>query len=237
MNYIVNKVTNNVFAFITNKKFKSNVYLIVGSKEYILIDTGWAGTYKEIFSLMNSIDLDISLIKRILITHGDGDHVGNVKYIASRLESRVYASEETAKLLSIPKSPKHYKFPLNIFVNLGFKIQIKNYIVDYIIKEEELTFDSIKIKVVDSPGHCDGHLGFYLIKEKVLFSGDALNNIDKLSVSSKELNLDNSTALTSARKLLKNKPFFICPGHGNVFKHKKNPDKISELIELIDKGL
>jgi glyoxylase-like metal-dependent hydrolase (beta-lactamase superfamily II) len=50
---------------------KSHVYLVPDSKGYTLIDAGFPGQGVEIINELKSLNIDLSKIHQILITHSD----------------------------------------------------------------------------------------------------------------------------------------------------------------------
>lgn len=70
-----------------------NCLLIKSDKTNILIDAGVS--LKKIASALNSIDLDISDIDAVLVTHEHSDHIQSVGSISKKFNIPIYANAET----------------------------------------------------------------------------------------------------------------------------------------------
>lgn len=98
----------------------------------------------------------------VLLTHGHYDHIIDTKLFQDD-GAKVYAHKNTAEKLLDNK--------LSMSVNFNHKIP--EVTADVIIKDnDELVFNSIKIKVLETPGHCSDSCCFIL--DNVIFSGDTL---------------------------------------------------------------
>lgn len=70
-----------------------NCLLVKSDKTNILIDAGVS--LKKIASALNSIDLDISDIDAVLVTHEHSDHIQSVGSISKKFNIPIYANAET----------------------------------------------------------------------------------------------------------------------------------------------
>jgi hydroxyacylglutathione hydrolase len=80
--------------------------------------------------------------------------------------------------------------------------------------DQELTVGELRVKVLHTPGHSPGHVAFFLPKEGVLFSGDALF---QHSIGRSDLpGGDHATLVASIRHKLLPLPdeTAVYPGHG-----------------------
>jgi len=75
----------------------NSVYIEYNNKA-VLIDAGLS--YKELLSLLELANLDVDLIKAILITHEHSDHVKGVGVISRKLKVPVYTNQSTFTKIS-----------------------------------------------------------------------------------------------------------------------------------------
>src|SRR3972149_4155604 len=73
-----------------------NFYLIVDGDGLTLIDTGLPGNDQRILKTITGIGRKPEDLKRIVITHADGDHVGSLAALQAVTGARVYASRVEA---------------------------------------------------------------------------------------------------------------------------------------------
>jgi glyoxylase-like metal-dependent hydrolase (beta-lactamase superfamily II) len=68
------------------------VYLIEGKNIY-MIDSGVAGSERQIEDYLQEIGRDSSEIKAIFLTHAHPDHIGTAAYFKQKTGCSIYASE------------------------------------------------------------------------------------------------------------------------------------------------
>ena len=71
----------------------SYVYLVLGD-EPILIDTSFPGRTRAILTEIEKLGLRPTDIAHILLTHQDGDHIGNAHALQQASGAQVWASQE-----------------------------------------------------------------------------------------------------------------------------------------------
>ena len=59
----------------------TNYYLVQSNCGWVMIDTGWAGTFKELLGLLKRQDVNPQDIRHLIITHFHPDHAGLVQNI------------------------------------------------------------------------------------------------------------------------------------------------------------
>lgn len=138
----------NYLTVVTGKMYQENCYIVFDGKDVIIIDPG------DEFELIDNVITQNNLVpSAILLTHGHFDHVGAVKSLKEKYNTKVYMNSEDLELLSFMRT--------------------KDFNIDVDIKEiEEITAGNIKIKCIKTPGHSKGSV-CYLIDD-LLFSGDTL---------------------------------------------------------------
>lgn len=195
----------------------ANQYILIDKGELTLIDTGMPNNTSKIISTIISLGYKPETLKRILITHGDPDHVGAVNTLRENTGARVFASKIEADAMnsgiaSREIHPKGVMIFVNKLFGMLFPIQIVS--VDNILENGEILPVLGGLQVLNSEGHTPGHISFFLPDERILFAGDSINNFHGKPVP-------NLTALTSnkvaAQKTYEAEmnlnPLVICCGH------------------------
>jgi glyoxylase-like metal-dependent hydrolase (beta-lactamase superfamily II) len=82
------------FGPVTFHAFKiptgSNIYVLEGDEELIMIDGSYGHYYEDVKSMLRQCGLDPGRVRRIYITHADPDHAGMSGYFAEELGTQVY---------------------------------------------------------------------------------------------------------------------------------------------------
>ncbi len=210
-----------------------NCYLVREPDGFTLIDTGVGGAGKQIVAIAATLGAPI---RRIVLTHAHGDHVGSVDELASKLAlsqattkqsdpARPGALELAASGRSIPllrKPPDKTRFPGEPASKVkGSLPGIRTSVTDQLIEGQ--LYGSLR--VIETPGHIPGHLSFIDERDGTLFAGDALITVGRLSVSGyapwyfplpNVATWDKPLALASADKLLNCHFERTASGHGPV---------------------
>ena len=133
--------------------YDANCYIVMDekTKDAVVLDPGGDGEMLE--SVINNTGANV---KSILITHGHLDHVGAVEYLADKMNVPFYISKTDEEYME----KDDYVF--------GSIRKANGYLED----GEVLSFGSISVKVIHTPGHTKGGVCF-LIEDK-LFTGDTL---------------------------------------------------------------
>jgi glyoxylase-like metal-dependent hydrolase (beta-lactamase superfamily II) len=135
--------------------------------------------------------------KWILLSHHHPDHAGMAKILAEQTGSPIAASS---------RSP------------IQAEIALK--------EGDLLSLGSFHLLVIETPGHTNDHLAFFLLEKAFLFSGDLILG-EGSSILSEDPNALNQY-MESLDKLKKLNPQILYPGHGP----KKNAiSRIEELIQ------
>jgi len=160
------------------------VYLVDGGSEGVIIDSGGGLESHLILENLEAEGFSPAFISKILLTHAHADHCGGAAYLAKRCDAEIYAGTQAADFLnrsdldamSISAAiesgvyPKGYTFPKVSALSLR--------------DGELIHVGDLYLKVVDLPGHSDGHVGFCMLYggKKFLFSGDLVFGKAKISL-------------------------------------------------------
>jgi len=138
----------------------SAVYLIETDSGYIMIDAGLSP--KILQKSLKEVMIDPSDIKRIFMTHSDGDHTGGLTLFPN---AEIYMSADELPLIN--GTVKRRVFGGNAMPS---GIDIDKIIL--LSDGQELLFNGTKIECIKAPGHTIGSM-IYLVDGAYLFTGDA----------------------------------------------------------------
>jgi glyoxylase-like metal-dependent hydrolase (beta-lactamase superfamily II) len=181
--------------------FQENTYVLRadGSDRAIVIDPGDNGD-----QLLAAIEKLGATVEAILITHTDVDHVGAVAPLAKATGAPVYCPKlEVDRLADIMAH-----VPIE---GIG---PYEGYEADETVEGgEALELAGLKIEVVATPGHTEGHVTYVFPDDGVIASGDVLfqNSVGRTD----RPNGDHQTLLNSIATLLERCPddTLVLPGH------------------------
>ena len=196
----------------------SNQYLIVEKSGLTLVDAGLPGNAKNIRKALEKKGLDYFSIKRILITHADGDHYGAANDIHKETKAEIWAGKIEADAMKTGGSSRklHPTGIAKLFYSLTSSLIKSNpTTVDRILQDGETLKIAGLLKVIATPGHTPGHLSYFLPSTKILFCGDTIRIVHNQPLPSVGSNTwDEKIAQDSCALQLALKPSLICAGHG-----------------------
>lgn len=165
--------------------------LLVDEQGAILVDTGYPGIAPLIQSTIASLDVDMSTLDSIIITHQDIDHIGSLPTIveASTRAIEVFASElekpyiEGAKRLikvtpeAVERAIANLPADITPEVRDAFRFRLENppkAPVNTILEDGQEIDRCGGIVVILTPGHTPGHMSLYHKKSKTLLAADSM---------------------------------------------------------------
>jgi glyoxylase-like metal-dependent hydrolase (beta-lactamase superfamily II) len=181
--------------------FQENTFILRadGSDKALVVDPG-----DEPDLLLGAIEQLGATVEAILVTHTDIDHVGAVAPLAKATGAPVYCPKlEVERLKDIMG---HVSIP-----GIG---PYEGYDPEHTVEGgETLELAGLKIEVVATPGHTEGHVTYAFPEEKVIASGDVLfqGSVGRTD----RPNGDHGTLLDSIATLLDRYPddTLVLPGH------------------------
>jgi glyoxylase-like metal-dependent hydrolase (beta-lactamase superfamily II) len=196
----------------------SNQYIIVEKNGFILIDAGLPGNAKYIRRQMEKNGWDYFSIKKILVTHADGDHYGCAGDIQAETKTEIWAGKIESEAMKKGDSSRKLHpsgFVKYIYLFTSSLIKPKPTLVDHILQAKTTLPIGCSLRVLSTLGHTPGHFSFFIIKERILFCGDAIRIINRKPLPSIGANTwDDKKARESCAMQLALKPRIICAGHG-----------------------
>ncbi|MCF7618293.1 MBL fold metallo-hydrolase [Bacillus sonorensis] len=197
--------------------FPVNCYLVEEEDGLTLIDAGLPISKKGILETAAGLRKPI---KRIVLTHAHGDHVGSLDALKQTLPGvKVFISERDSRLLHGDKSLLEHEAQTPIKGDIPKNIMTT---------PDGFLHDGDRIGsllTISTPGHTPGSLSFFDERHGVLVAGDAFHTRSGITVSGRlKLSFpfpafatwNKEEALQSARKLLDVKPKVLATGHGSI---------------------
>jgi glyoxylase-like metal-dependent hydrolase (beta-lactamase superfamily II) len=228
---------------------KANVIhptLIWDENLVILVDTGYPGQLPLFREAMEKASIPFDKLSKIIITHQDLDHIGNlptilnesprkVEVLANEVEKPYIQGEK--RLLKL--TPEAIAQAMNALPAEMSEERRKAFIAALenppkanvnktIADGEELPYCGGVI-VINTPGHTPGHICLYHKKTKTLIAGDAMKIIDgQLLRPDSRATLDMNLAIKSLKKLTQYDIGAVICYHGGLYKGDAN-QRIAEL--------
>jgi glyoxylase-like metal-dependent hydrolase (beta-lactamase superfamily II) len=174
----VHLVGSGSLGFDLTDPFDCHIYLVDGGSELALVDVGAGMGARAIVENVKRAGFDPQRVRHLILTHAHGDHGGGAAQMRDLLDApAVHVSRELAghlrlgneEALSITAArhagiyPSSYRLtPCDVDVELT--------------ADDQVTVGDLSLQVIDTPGHCDGHLSYLLEHdgERILFGGDVI---------------------------------------------------------------
>ena len=198
--------------------FAVNVYLIVDPDGLTLIDAGLARSGKKILKYVAGLGHSPGDLRRIIITHADGDHVGGLAALKAATGAKSYASPIEAEAIAAGRRSRELK--LSGLTRWLFALMSPWFNFEPAAVEETLVDGQVLpslggLRVVETPGH----ISLFAPDAGILSVGDSLvAEGDRLLPPRAAYAWDAALALESVKAQAALGPSIVCPAHGPVVK-------------------
>jgi glyoxylase-like metal-dependent hydrolase (beta-lactamase superfamily II) len=182
-----------------------NCYLLEWDQGVTLIDTGVPGNSDKLLAAIQARGYASHNIARIIVTHMDVDHVGNLLPVkkASRAPIACHTVEKTYLEHPGKRQPTSPLLrPLFWAVSKLPQFHVDPVSPDELWVDGQATPEGFT--VIHTPGHTPGHISLLHKQKRLLISGDAINNRkEQLSLPPPMFTPDMHNAQRSIWKLAK----------------------------------
>lgn len=155
-----------------------NVYLWRGRDGLTLIDAGYAGYGYRMLAALADVGFALTDVARIVITHGDLDHIGGLAELYHALRVPIYCHAYEAPLLRRPTQRvfHHSRWRHVVDPAIHTLMRTDRYAFvpvapTHLVQDQDCIGD--ELIVIHTPGHTPGHIALWQPEAGVLFSGDA----------------------------------------------------------------
>lgn len=181
-------------------------YLWEGKEGITLIDLSLPGKHENILSALRNSGRPLHSVKRVILTHGDVDHMGAAADMRRVTGAVITCHTVEKQLLENPKKRPTRNLWQAAFFKIGFLLPIYSSVRP--VTPDELVVDGDVLPegfvVIHTPGHTPGHISLLHREKRLLIAGDALSNMGgKLTGSFALSTADMKNAQRSVWKLAK----------------------------------
>lgn len=193
-------------------------YLYRDVDSYTLIDTGITGSATRILDFLVVVGGKPEQLRQIILTHGHPDHTGGQAELIEKTQAEILAHELDMPVIIgeaemvIPDVPENERKFMEAAIDSTPPATPAP--VDRVLHDGDEIEIGSGATVVHVPGHTPGSIAIHMAKEKLLFTGDAVERDREENLILGMFNLDQAQAVESFRKLAELDFDIACLGHG-----------------------
>jgi len=201
-------------------------YLIEVPEGITLIDAGLPGHWNDLKAELAAIGRPMSDIRGLVLTHGDGDHIGFAERLRRETGVPVFIHAADAHRVRTGEKPKTAMGPARLGPTLGFfaygirKNALRTHHVSEVV--EVADGDVLDLPgaptIIGMPGHSPGSIAVHAPVADAVFVGDALTTrhvlTGKVGAQPAPFTDEPDTALASLDRLAGVSASWVLPGHG-----------------------
>ncbi len=214
--------------FQARRRLGCCVYLVGDTKEWLLVDIGYADTTDEIIQLIRQMDFPLANCKYLIATHADVDHIQGLHRAKELLpNAEIVGHEECQRLLSERDRVRTYA---EVSAQ-GISIDLPLITVDRAIGEgDKLTVGDQTLETWHTPGHTHSQLSFRL--NNLLFSGDNIYRDGCVGHIDAHHGSDIPDFIASLKRIQASEIEWLLPSHGPTF--RKDNRVLQKAIDRLD---
>lgn len=201
-------------------------YLIEVPEGITLIDAGLPGHWNDLKAELAAIGRPMSDIRGLVLTHGDGDHIGFAERLRRETGVPVFIHAADAHRVRTGEKPKTAMGPARLGPTLGFfaygirKNALRTHHVNEVVEVADgdvLDLPGAPV-IIGMPGHSPGSIAVHVPVADAVFVGDALTTrhvlTGKVGAQPAPFTDEPDTALASLDRLAGVSASWVLPGHG-----------------------
>jgi|GEM_PF-899693 len=169
----------------------------------LMIDTGFPWARRRLRATLVELGADRT-ITSVVNTHYHEDHTGNNDLIVALSGARILAHAVAVPEIRFPGELRWYRGFL-----FGPSPVAEVSPIGAVVETEHL-----RLQVIETPGHCPGHICLFEPDRKWLFSGDLYVAAE---LDSQLGDADGPSWIASLERVLKLKPEWMFDAHGGIF--------------------
>jgi glyoxylase-like metal-dependent hydrolase (beta-lactamase superfamily II) len=198
-----------------------NFYLITEPDGLTLIDTGLSRHFNVTLHAIKRLDRSPVDLKRIIITHADGDHMGALADLKAICGARAYANPIEAQAIEKATPSRELKIQgvrAQLFKLAQPFFKAKPAHIDELLESGQVLPILGGLRVINTPGHTPGHISLYAPAAKILFCGDSMvaEKSGTLRCSRGANTWDEEQAKASVKIQAALGAEIVCAGHGPI---------------------
>ncbi|QYF73027.1 MBL fold metallo-hydrolase [Cryobacterium sp. PAMC25264] len=202
------------------------VYLVDTVEGVTVIDAGLPGLWRELLTELSSMGRTLADVKGVILTHGDGDHVGFAERLRRDHGVPVFVHPGDADRAKGGKKPANAKQSMKLGPLLGFigyslrKGGIRaTYLTEVTLAHDGETLDLPGApRIIALPGHSAGSIAIHVPLADAVFVGDGLTTrhvlTGQVGPQPAPFTDEPGQAIASLRSLLPTGATWVLPGHG-----------------------
>lgn len=200
----------------------ANGYIWIGEEGPVVIDTGPPGAHRRILAYLSRLGYRPQDVVALVLTHGDWDHMGSLAALKRATGAPVVVPQSEVPLVAghVDHTTRvRADFPgarLQRWVYGAFTrwIRVAEPVQPDVVLLPDADVTPGGLRPVPTPGHTAGHTSYYDLQRSVLFTGDAILNLRRLTTPAAMFTEDMARARESVKRLALLRFDVACFGHG-----------------------
>jgi len=201
-------------------------YLVDTPDGVTVIDAGLAGHWRELLAELASMDCTLEEVKGVILTHGDGDHLGFAERLRRDQGVPVYVHPADAARAQGGDKPANARQSMKLGATLGFAAYSLRkggmrtaYLAETVDANDGDTLDLPGApRIIGLPGHSAGSIAIHVPVADAVFVGDGLTTRHVLTGTTgpqpAPFTDEPEQAIASLRAILPTGATWVLPGHG-----------------------